>query len=75
MDINQNPIPSQEYRKQNIILKEGMIEIHHNPMITKRCFNIRVITYDGYADMNLTEGDLLEICKGVLDFIEGSKND
>jgi len=52
-----------------------MIELHHNPMITKRCFNIRFITYDGYADMNLSESDLLEVCRDILDFIEGPKND
>ena len=75
MDTNQNPIPLREYRKQNIIFKDGMIELHHNPMISKKCYHIRFLTYDGYAEMNLSEKDLLEIGKDILEFIMGPKND
>ena len=75
MDTNQNPTPSREYRKQSIIFNEGMIELHHNPLITKKCYLIRFSTYDVHNVMNLSEKELLEIGKDILEFIVGPKND
>jgi len=67
--------PSPEYRKQNIILKDGMIELHHNPLITNRCYHFRFVTYDGYADMTISKKDLIEMTQSILEFVQEEQND
>jgi hypothetical protein len=57
-------------QKQNITINNDlMIEIHHNPNLTYKPFQLRIYGYESYYDYRLDPNDMLNLAENLADFV------
>jgi len=63
-----------DYKKQTIVIDDLLVEIHHNPNITNKPYDLRIYGYDGYTTHRLGQDDILKLSEALADFVFDNPN-
>lgn len=64
-----------QYSKQLIhICDDMLIELHHNPLVSKQPYLLKIFSYNNCDDYRLSSNDLLRLSEAIADFLFDNPN-
>lgn len=64
-----------EYTKKLIQISHDIVlELHHNPLLTKQPYLLKIFGYDNYSEHRLDANDLLKLSETLADFLFDNPN-
>ena len=63
------------YKQQSLVINNDLIlDIHYNPLLTKKPYLIKVFGYDGSMEYRLNQQDMLNLAEQLADFVFDNPN-
>lgn len=63
-----------EYSKKSIQINDFLIEVHYNPILSKRPYLVKVFGYDDVLTSRFEQQELLKLGEHLADFLFGNSN-
>ena len=64
-----------EYRKQTLVIdSDFIVDLHYNPNLSNRPYQIRIHGYDGFIENRFSQKDLLNLSESIADFVFDNPN-